>query len=203
MLLPRLSLAARHQRIFPSPVYVSSARHVSSSTVVILRRENRRLVRRSAEFEDDDDDMERKDRVDRRCNSKFIYDKYFSFPSLRSLLDTPTTTLNRATIASQLYRLDQSPLVSTTRVVSRIRHLSISKVGRRSSSHVSRMVITRVRRVISVQKPNNVCTISLSLWIRSAIKRTSSSSVATVTLGPRSRRVDFSRQGRCCSTRSV
>lgn len=43
----------------------------------------------------------------------------------------------------------------------------------------------------------------LSLWIRSAIKRTSSSSVATVTLGPRSRRVDFSRQGRCCSTRSV
>lgn len=151
----------------PTPTDLSFTRirflRATRFLVVILRRENRRLVRRSAEFEDDDDDMERKDRVDRRCNSKFIYDKYFSFPSLRSLLDTPTTTLNRATIASQLYRLDQSPLVSTTRVVSRIRHLSISKVGRRSSSHVSRMVITRVRRVISVQKPNNVCTISLSL----------------------------------------
>lgn len=139
--------------------------------------------------------------------------KYFSFPSLTIVArHVQLLRWNRATIASQLYRLDQSALLSNDTRRRFLCSTSFHFEGRAPFllARIASMVITRMlRRVISVQKPKNVRTISLSLSLdplwrlrEPAPAPASPSSVATVTLGPRSRppSVDCSR---CCSTRFV
>lgn len=139
--------------------------------------------------------------------------KYFSFPSLTIVArHVQLLRWNRATIASQLYRLDQSALLSNDTRRRFPCSTSFHFEGRAPFllARIASMVITRMlRRVISVQKPKNVRTISLSLSLdplwrlrEPAPAPASPSSVATVTLGPRSRPPSVDRS-RCCSTRSV
>lgn len=139
--------------------------------------------------------------------------KYFSFPSLTIVArHVQLLRWNRAN-----YRL---PTVSTRPIGFAFkRHASSFPVfdifpfrGRAPFllARIASMVITRMlRRVISVQKPKNVRTISLSLSLdplwrlrEPAPAPASPSSVATVTLGPRSRPPSVDRS-RCCSTRFV
>ena len=111
--------------------------------------------------------------------------KYFSFPSLTIVArHVQLLRWNRATIASQLYRLDQSALLSNDTRRRFPCSTSFHFEGRAPFllARIASMVITRMlRRVISVQKPKNVRTISLSLSLSLsgsalAIKRTSSGS---------------------------